>query len=182
MKTLFCVAQEDISSSVIPAMAPGDHVPVASGKKKKKRVEEWKEEDMKSLSSVHLMESQSKTERGSAISLNETRSAKKLVKPPRVEEAASTQLLEWCDSPMGWYQESSDPKERLRSAVGSVVQAILDLAYEGMGDDGKSFKPYKDGEDSYWSAAQKAVRKEVNVDDMMKQVEVAKKVLKSYQE
>jgi hypothetical protein len=163
---------EDIPSSVIPPMAPGDRVPSEKEcKKRKKRVEEWKEEDMKSLVALNLLEST----QSSAGPLVETRSAKKLQKPHRIEECKSGVLLEW-------FESSSDPKERLRQAIGGVVQAIMDVAYEDIKDSGKSFKPYKDGEHGYWTATENAIRKEMNVDMAMEIVEKAQKVLKSYQE
>jgi len=116
--------------------------------------------------------------------ITEDKNSRKLRKPPRVYESKDSLLVECYGVTSSMYDYNADPKERLRAGIGQVVQALLDIAHEGFGDDGRPMRTikYSQGEEDYWTVAGKMARRRINVDEMMKIVPDLKALLDSYKE
>lgn len=113
--------------------------------------------------------------------LTEDMTPTKLERPPRIEEARDNTLNECYDlkSPFDY---NADPKDRLRGAVGQIVQALLDMTYKNIGDDGRIMKKTDYKDKNFWDDANALIRKEVYVDKYLALIPNLKEILDSYME
>lgn len=99
--------------------------------------------------------------------------------PPRVRE--STQLFECSGMPESMYSYQQDPEDRMRAAIGMLVQAVMDAAQKNIDDDGTMWK-HTDytRENGPWVQAEALLRKELNMDKLGELKDVVRAKLREY--
>lgn len=95
-------------------------------------------------------------------------------------------LLECCES-MAYpaydtYRAERTFEEKLRHACEMIRMAIMDEAYKGVGDDGRTMKKTQMHQESAWSSVEKLLMREVYPDRFKPLVDGAKAVIDEYME
>ena len=93
-------------------------------------------------------------------------------------------LEECCGAPMDWeggYRERAI-EDKIREGIALIKQAIMDEAWKGVGDDGRTMKPITSETPSPWRQADKMLSKELFVDRFKPLVTGVRAVIDEYLE